>query len=79
MPKTTWQAQQPVRSPPEIPVTPNPEPEINEPVRAPEIPSLPPEPGVPTGPQGPEIIPDPSPPEYPEPTEPGEPGTVEPE
>lgn len=66
---------EPVRSPPEIPAVPHPQPDI-EPGRAPqpEIPSMPPEPDIPAGPQGPEIIPDPSPPEYPDTETPGEPG-----
>lgn len=66
---------EPVRSPPEIPAVPHPQPDI-EPGRAPqpEIPSMPPEPDIPTGPEGPEIIPDPSPPEYPDTETPGEPG-----
>lgn len=65
----------PVRSPPEVPVTPGPHPEIEPAYRpGPEVPE-PPDPGDPGGPRGPEIIPDPSPLEYPpEPSipEPGE-------
>jgi hypothetical protein len=56
----------PARPPAEIPVTPNPQPEI-EPAQQPEpeIPQLPPDTSTPYGPQGPEIFPDPSPTEFP--------------
>lgn len=61
--------QNPAHSPPEVPVTPNPGPEIEPAYRPePEIPSLPPD-TFPGGPLGPEVVPDTSPVEYPEPGE----------
>ena len=58
------------QSPPEVPVTPMPAPEIEPSQRPePEVPALPPDTFDPIGPQGPEIIPNPAPPEFPVPGE----------
>lgn len=62
--------QNPSHSPPEVPVTPWPGPEI-PPVHAPEpeIPALPPDTFDPATPAGPEVVPDSAPEEYPIPGE----------
>jgi hypothetical protein len=52
-------------TPPEVPVTPAPAPEIQPGTPTPEIPEPPPDPAEPDRPTGPEIQPDPAPPEYP--------------
>jgi hypothetical protein len=54
----------PTPSPPEIPVNPEPRPEVQPSGQPePEIPHLPPDNASPGGPAGPEIIPEPSTPE----------------
>jgi hypothetical protein len=62
--------QNPAHSPPEVPVTPGPGPEIQPGYRPePEIPALPPDTFDPGAPSGPEVVPDTSPEEIPVPGE----------